>query len=85
MSDINFTDPLAGITEGFVSQAKEAITGVKHGDVLPPDDSMPITITLQQLATDYNKADLNTQLKFVQLLVNHDFDKIQEALTKRIK
>lgn len=83
MESNSYTDPLSSLNENFINKTKEVLTGVKHGDVLPPDESMPIVVNLPQLVEDYNKADVDTQIKFVQLLVNHDFEKVQEALTKR--
>ena len=75
----HYTDPVYSLEENYLDRFRD----VKHGDVMPPDASMPFTVTLKTLIEDYNNSDVATQLKFVELLVAHDFEKIQEALNKK--
>ena len=62
----------------------------KHGDILPSGemDAVDITpskiITVKDIGLLYNKADVATQLDFIKLLIQHDFDKVQHALKGKI-
>ena len=75
------TDPLTSITEGFFNKRTEEVLPpgeTKAKDVTPVEE--PAQITLKDVITAYNSADLTTQIDFIKLLVKHDLEKIHYAL-----
>lgn len=89
-----YTDPIETLMEGPLDWAREKLTGVKQPEVVDsakdlsnvkdvtPAAPDPIKASVNAMVSAYNEADVAAQIRFIELLIKHDGDKVRELMLK---
>lgn len=90
----SYTDPMETLIEGPLDWAKEKLTGVKQPDIVDPAKDLsgvkdvtppapdPMKASVNAMVSAYNEADVAAQIRFIELLIKHDGDKVRELMLK---
>jgi hypothetical protein len=91
MADNTYTDPMMSLTEGPLDWAKDKLTGIKRPQIVDPsvDISSAKDVTPDQykegvntIINAYNAADLRQQMRFIEILLTHEMEKVKAIMPK---
>jgi hypothetical protein len=91
MADNKYTDPMVSLLEGPADWVKDKLAGTPRPEVVDPatDISSAKNVTpdphkegINAIVNAYNAADLRQQMRFIEILLTHEMDKVNAVLSK---